>query len=39
MKYSDQQRIRKIYENAVKLYGYIKDTKITKEDYKRRFIE
>ena len=37
MKYSDQQRIRKIYENAVKLYGYIEDNKITKEDLLNEF--
>ena len=32
MKYSDQQRIHKIYENAVKLYGYIRENEISKED-------
>lgn len=37
MKYSDQQRIRKIYENAIKLYGYIEDNKITKEDLLNEF--
>ncbi len=32
MKYSDEQRIRKIYDNAIKLYGYIKDNEIQKND-------
>ena len=32
MKYSDQQRIHKIYENALKLYKYIADHQIKKED-------
>ncbi len=32
MKYSDQQRVQRIYDNAVKLYEYIKDNKIKKED-------
>ncbi len=27
MKYSDQQRIQKIYENAIKLYNYIIENK------------
>lgn len=37
MKYSDEQRIKKIYENASKLNEYIKSNKVTKdrlvEDY------
>lgn len=32
MKYSDQQRIQKIYEKAVELYEYIADHQIKKED-------
>ncbi len=32
MKYSDQQRIQKIYEKAVELYEYIVRQKIRKED-------
>lgn len=32
MKYSDQQRIQKIYENALRLYQYIADHQIRKED-------
>lgn len=32
MKYSDQQRVHKIYENAVKLYEYVKKNEISKED-------
>ncbi len=32
MKYSDEQRIQKIYENADKLQNYIKEHEITKED-------
>lgn len=32
MKYSDQQRIQKIYENAVKLCEYIRENKVTKQD-------
>lgn len=32
MKYSDGQRINKIYDNAVKLYGYITNNNITRED-------
>ncbi len=32
MKYSDQQRVQKIYDNAVKLYEYIKDNQVKKED-------
>lgn len=31
MKYSDEQRIRKIYEYAVKLTGYIEEKQITRE--------
>ena len=31
MKYSDKQRIKKIYENAVKLHEYITEKKIQKE--------
>ena len=32
MKYSDQQRIRRIYDNAVKLQEYIEVNQIKKED-------
>ncbi len=32
MKYSDQQRIQRIYDNAVKLCEYIIDNQIKKED-------
>ena len=32
MRYSDQQRVQKIYDNAVKLYEYIKDNQVKKED-------
>ena len=32
MKYSEEQRIKKIYENAVKLHEYIISNKIKKED-------
>ncbi len=32
MKYSDDQRIKKIYENAVKLHEYILENNIKKED-------
>lgn len=32
MKYSDRQRIEKIYENAVKLHEYIMKNNIKKED-------
>ena len=32
MKYSDRQRIKKIYENAFKLCKYIEEHKITEED-------
>ena len=31
MKYSDEQRIKKIYENAVKLHNYIMENNIKKE--------
>ena len=31
MKYSDKQRIKKIYENAVKLHEYITENEIQKE--------
>ena len=31
MKYSDEQRIKKIYENASKLNEYIKSNKVTKD--------
>lgn len=37
MKYSDQQRIQKIYDNAVKLYEYIRENHISKEDLIREF--
>lgn len=32
MKYSDEQRIKKIYENAVKLYEYITANNVKKDD-------
>ncbi|MDE7283152.1 MAG: DUF86 domain-containing protein [Lachnospiraceae bacterium] len=32
MKYSDQQRIQKIYENAVKLHEYLVENQIKKDD-------
>ncbi len=32
MKYSDQQRVQRIYDNAVKLYEYIKVNQVKKED-------
>ncbi len=32
MKYSDQQRVQKIYDNAVKLHDYIRKNKVSKED-------
>lgn len=32
MKYSDEQRIEKIYENAVRLHKYIENNDIQKED-------
>lgn len=31
MKYTDQQRLQKIYDNATELHNYIIDNKITKE--------
>ena len=37
MKYSDQQRIQKIYDNAVKLYEYIRENHISKEDLIKEF--
>ena len=37
MKYSDRQRVKKIYENASKLYGYIEEHKIKKEDLLNEF--
>lgn len=37
MKYSDQQRIQKIYENAVKLYNYISEHQIKKKDLLEEF--
>ena len=37
MKYSDQQHIQKIYENAVKLNGYILEHQIKKEDLLEEF--
>lgn len=37
MKYSDEQRIQKIYKNAVKLYEYILGHQIKKEDLLREF--
>ena len=37
MKYSDQQRIRKIYEYAFKLQGYIEEKSITREDLLKDF--
>ena len=35
MKYSDQQRVQRIYDNAVKLHEYIKDNQVKKEDLLR----
>ncbi|MCM1183469.1 MAG: hypothetical protein NC337_08850 [Roseburia sp.] len=32
MKYSDEQRIKRIYENAIKLHEYIVTHNINKED-------
>lgn len=32
MKYTDQQRIRKIYEYAMKLNRYVKDHEVTREN-------
>lgn len=37
MKYSDRQRIEKIYENASKLCAYIDEHKIKKEDLLNEF--
>lgn len=37
MKYSDQQRIKKIYENATKLFDYINENKIKKRDLLNEF--
>ena len=37
MKYSDRQRVKKIYENASKLCGYIEENKIKKEDLLNEF--
>ncbi len=37
MKYSDRQRIDKIYENAVKLCDYIREHKISKENLLNEF--
>ena len=37
MKYSDQQRIQKIYENAVRLYKYVMEHQIKKEDLLEEF--
>ncbi len=37
MKYSDQQRIKKIYENAVRLYEYLLEHQIKKEDLLEEF--
>ena len=37
MKYSDQQRIHKIYGNAVKLYSYIRENEISKEELLNEF--
>lgn len=37
MKYSDQQRIHKIYDNAVKLHEYIIEKHISKEDLLKEF--
>ena len=37
MKYSDEQRIRKIIEYSEKLLGYIKEEKITKSDLMREY--
>ena len=35
MKYTDKQRLQKIYDNASKLNQYIKAKQITKEDLRR----
>ncbi|MCM1387393.1 MAG: DUF86 domain-containing protein [Bacillus sp. (in: Bacteria)] len=32
MKYSDEQRIKRIYENAIKLYEYIVTQNVSKKD-------
>ena len=32
MKYSDQQRVQKIYDNAVRLHDYIRENHVSKED-------
>ena len=32
MKYSDEQRMKKIYENAVKLHEYITENHIQREE-------
>lgn len=32
MKFTDEQRLQKMYDNATKLNGYIKDKNIKKED-------
>lgn len=37
MNYSDQQRIRKIYNYAVKLHGYIADKGISREELMNDF--
>ncbi len=37
MKYSDMQRVKKIYENASKLCGYIEEHKIKREDLLNEF--
>ncbi len=37
MKYSDRQRVQKIYENATKLNSYILENKIEKEDLLKEF--
>lgn len=37
MKYSDRQRVQKIYDNAVKLYRYITNNGVTKEDLVKEF--
>ncbi len=37
MKYSDQQRVQKIYDNAVKLYKYINENCVSKEDLLKDF--
>ena len=37
MKYSDRQRVKKIYENASKLCDYIEENKIKKENLLNEF--